>query len=1486
MGTPTDAQARAWASIHDGRHTLLMAPTGSGKTLAAFLPAIDRRMHGGASGLRVLYVSPLKALSNDIERNLRAPIAGIAAVAARTGISGVEVPTVALRTGDTPPSERARFRRDGADILITTPESLHLLLTSAVREKLLDVDTIIIDEIHALAGTKRGAHLFLALERLEMLRAGRPPAQRIGLSATQKPLDAVARLLAGADSDGEGNPTARSVAIVDAGSRRALDLRIETPLEDLKPVVPDGIKSGPVVAAETRPSLWPALHPALVAEIRAHTSTLIFVNSRRLAERLANSLNETAGSEIACAHHGSLAREQRQLLEDRLKRGLLPALVATSSLELGIDMGAIDLVVQVEAPPSVSAGLQRVGRAGHRKDAVSKGVLHPKYRHDLLACAAAAKGMLTGDVEEIRIPRNPLDVLAQHIVAAVATGPIPVESVWAWVRRAASFNDLPRSAFEGVLDMLSGRWPSDDFAELRPRVTWDRNAGMLLPRAGAFRVAVVNGGTIPDRGLYGVFLSGSEAGKPVRVGELDEEMVFESRPGDVFNLGASAWRIDEITHDRVLVSPAPGENGKPPFWRGDRVGRPFAFGRNIGALTRDVVETPRPAMLVRLREAHALSETAAEALCTYVDTQREAGGAVPTDREIVVERFLDEIGDWRICVLSPFGARVHGPWALAVTAAYEETTGTRCESVWSDDGMVFRFPEATEPPEATTFIVDPERLDDLVVREVGGSALFAARFRENAARALLLVRKRPGERTPLWQQRKRAADLLAVASKFPGFPMVLETMRECLSDVFDLPALKGLLTELSRGSMALRVVDARSPSVFAQSLLFSYVGNFIYEGDAPLAERRAQVLALDHAQLRELLGEAELRRLLDPDAMEAVERRLQRLDPPALRSADALHDALLALGPLSVDEIVARTDADARADVADWCASLGTARRIVDVRIGGTARLAAVEDVGRLRDALGYVPPLGIAGAFLEPVADPLLDLVARYARTHAAFTAAEAAARIGTGVAVVRRELECLAARGKVLAGAFRASGSGEEWCDAEALRSVKRRSLAKARAEIEPVELDVYARFLLKHHGIAASASGDDALIAAIETIEGVALPATVLFDEVLPARVARFRPFDLDRLCAEGIVVWRGAGTVGSGDLRIRITTADRAHLLAVPSETVEGPVAESVRRALTGRGGLFFGEILTAVGGFPAEVLDVLWKMVAAGEVTNDSTAPLRARLFAGRTARDVRTARLVRTVARRVGPPGSEGRWSLLPPPGVPLPHVGGPTASETERAKAVADALLVRWGVATREAALAEEWPGGFTPIYEVLKAAEERGGVRRGWFIAGLGAAQFARAGTEDLLRSTRGEVSGSETRWLSALDPALPWGALAPWPATPGKPARTTGAKVLLFEGAPAMWMGKGGNPSALFPPSDPALHAAFFARIAETLAEPVRSGAVRVVTLTKIDGVAAEASPLAGALATAGFRPTSRGLVLSAADVRHLAKDVGRRGGHAGR
>ncbi|MEX0675200.1 MAG: DEAD/DEAH box helicase [Gaiellaceae bacterium] len=1402
----TPAQELGWPAIATGEHVLIQAPTGSGKTLAAFLHGIDRLNATPGEGLRLVYVSPLKALNYDIERNLRGPLAGL-----RSQLR------VGVRTGDTPQRERAAMLREPPDILITTPESLFLLLTSRGREILGGVRTLILDEVHAVAGSKRGAHLALSVERLDRLVA--EPLQRIGLSATQRPLEEIGRFVSGG----------RPIRLVDAGVRKELDLEVVVPLEDMR-------EPGQGGGDETRgPSIWPSIYPELLRLVEQHRSTIVFVNNRRLAERLALRLNELAEREIARAHHGSLAREQRVEVEELLKLGQIPCLVATSSLELGIDMGAVDLVVQVESPKSVARGLQRIGRAGHELGAVSKGRIFPKFRADLLEAAVVSRRMQQGLIEETVIPRNPLDVLAQQIVAICADEEITVDELHDLARRAWPFHDLPRTQLENVLDMLAGRYPSDEFSELRPRIVWDRTRGVIRGREGVRRLAVTNAGTIPDRGLYGVHLVGDASGKGGgRVGELDEEMVYEARAGQTFLLGASTWRIEEITRDRVLVSPAPGVPGAVPFWKGEGVGRPYELGRAIGEAARELVSSTEE----RVREDYGLDERAARNLLIFLREQQEATGALPSDRTVVVERFRDEIGDWRMCILTPFGARVHAPWAMALQVRLRDSLGLEVHSLWSDDGIALHLPDADTPPPLDDVLVGPEEIEELVVAEVGNTALFGARFRENAARALLIPRRRPGERTPLWQQRLKSQALLQVARRYPAFPIVLETYRECLQDVFDLPALKEILAGLKQRKLDLVEVETPSASPFSASLLFDYVATYMYEDDTPPAERRAQALSLDRDLLRELLGQEELRDLLDPAALADVEARLR----PAPRTEDELHDLLRRSGHVyEYDE-----------ELAD---PLLAERRAIRIRVGGRDAIAAAEDAGRYRDALGAMPPGGLPDAFLEGGEQPLESLVLRFARTRGPFTTAEANEYFAADVEPVLRELEH---RDELVRGELRPGGSEREWCDPDVLRRLRRASLAALRREVEPTEQAALARFLPHWHGIDRGGTLREALV----PLQGLALPVSLWESDVLPRRVRNYQPSQLDALCASGEVVWVGAGLD-----RVAVYFREDAPALGRPGALPppEGEAHERIRLALR-RSALFWHDLLAETGLEAEPALAALWDLVWAGEVTNDAWTPLRAERRYGVPRQDRRRPR--RFDRRRSSAiTATQGRWS-------PTERL---FAGDTDR-RALAELLLERHGIVTRDSVRAEGITGGYGAVYGELKALETLGVCLRGYFVEGLGGAQFALPGAVERLRELRPRFSqgppGSAKHFLgrddeelealviAASDPAQPYGAALPWPKRAGaRAARVAGALVVLIGGEPALFVERGGR--SLVPlrdPDDEWLRPAIAALVGH-----VRRGGVKRIAVERFDGEPVVETDLMPLLVEAGFLAGPRRAVL---------------------
>jgi ATP-dependent Lhr-like helicase len=1437
FAAPTPAQEQAWPAIASGEHVLISAPTGSGKTLAAFLWGLDRLatepLPEGDARTRLVYVSPLKALSYDVERNLRAPLRGIGAPIA-----------VNIRTGDTPQKDRQAMRRHPPDVLITTPESLYLMLTSQARTMFTGAEWVIVDEIHAVAATKRGAHLALTLERLEAL--AERPLQRIGLSATQRPLEEIGRFLVG---------PRRQCRIVDAGIRKPLDLKIHVPVESM--VEPDqGTETpdlDPLASGEaTRGSIWPAIYPELLKLVRAHNSTLIFVNARRGAERLALRLNELAEEEIARAHHGSLAREERTLVEEELKSGRLPCLVATSSLELGIDMGAVDLVLQVESPKSVARGLQRIGRAGHGVGETSKGRIFPKFRADLLEATVVARRMREGAIESTVVPRNPLDVLAQQIVAMAAVDDLDVDELHALVTRTHSFAELPRTLLENVLDMLDGRYPSSEFAELRPRIVWDRLKGSVRARQGARSLAITNAGTIPDRGLFLVTLPDGR-----RVGELDEEMVYEARPGQTFLLGASTWRIEEIGRDRVVVTPAPGVPGAVPFWRGDGVGRPRELGEAIGAFSRWAVDQPAEV----LERDYDLDELAARNLLELLREQQAATRVVPSDRTVVVERFRDEIGDWRVCVLSPFGGRVHAAWGLALSARIRDELGLESDAIWSDDGIIVHLPDADDPPGADVMLIDPDELEDLVVRELSSSALFGARFRENAARALLIPRAYPGKRTPLWQQRLKSQTLLEVAKRYGDFPVILETYRECLRDVLDLTGLQDLLGKLHRRELNLVEVETSTASPFASSLLFDYVATYMYEGDTPNAERRAAALSLDRELLRELLGQDELRELIDPGALGQVEDDLQhRSERTRAATRDALHDVLRRVGDLNPDEV--RDRVLPGVDAAAMLDGLEGERRAIRLRLGGEQRWVAAEDAGLYRDALGAMPPGGLPEAFLEDVPDALRKLVARYARTHGPFTTAELRARYGVDPELALRELE---RAGDLLRGELRPGGTEREWCDAEVLRRLRRASLAALRKEIEPADERAFARFMPSWQGVdrhPPGGAGPDRLREVLVPLQGLALPVEAWERDVLPRRVGAWSPTWLDQLCSAGEIVWVGGGAIGRRSGRVALYFREDAPLLGPPKRP-DAPATEdhdAIRHRLAA-GACFFTDLLADVPLDPAMLQEALWDLVWAGEVTNDAWAPLRApRLTLARSRTD-RPRHATRRFSSRRGEASAQvqGRWSLTAP-------LFAPAAEPGQRRRALAELLLERYGIVTREQVLAEGIPGGFSTLYDSLSALETLGVARRGYFVEGLGGAQFALPGAVERLRASGGvELDETPPIVLAATDPAQPHGAALKWPQRDDdrRPQRVAGAYVVLAGAEPVLYVERGGKGLlTLVDPGAPRLEPA----LAE-LADAVRSGRVGKLGIERVDGEPVVGSPWEERLLDLGFRAGPRKLTLSA-------------------
>ncbi|UQN14385.1 ATP-dependent helicase [Gulosibacter sp. ACHW.36C] len=1524
---PTRAQREAWAAIRHGHHTLVVAPTGSGKTLAAFLWAIDQliqeRANEAGRGTRILYISPLKALGVDVERNLAAPLVGIRQTAVRLGHEVPEI-TVGVRSGDTTPSERRAQVSKPPDILITTPESLYLMLTSSARKALRGVRTVIIDEVHAVAASKRGSHLALSLERLDALLES--PAQRVGLSATVRPLETVARFLGGQ----------APVEIVAPASEKAFDLRVVVPVADLNdiPVAEpkDDLVFGDATQGIRDPdprrtgTIWPHIESAIVDRVLGHRSTIVFVNSRGLAERLTARLNEEyerrlaadapastdepaprtlgaqlmggsgafdgASADLARAHHGSVSKEQRAQVEDALKSGTLRCVVATSSLELGIDMGDVDLVIQVESPPSVASGLQRVGRAGHQVGEVSRARLYPKHRADVLHTAVATSRMLDGNIERMTTIEQPLDVLAQHTVSAAALDRWQVQEWLALVRRSAPFAQLSSALLESVLDLLAGKYPSDEFATLRPRLVWDRDADWFEGRPGAQRLAVVSGGTIPDRGMFGVFMIDGTDGGGKRVGELDEEMVYESRVGDVIALGATSWRIREIGPDRVLVVPAFGEPGRLPFWKGDGIGRPAELGAAIGATVREIAgnDARLPDSLARVCDDFAQANISA-----YVREQLEVTGHVPTDRQLLIERVRDELGDWRIILHSPYGRPVHAPWALMVTARVRERFGMEASAMALDDGIIVRIPDVDdEPPGADLFAFERDEVESTITREVGTSALFAARFRENAARALLLPRLHPGKRAPLWQQRLRAAQLLEVARKYPEFPMILETVREVLHDVYDLDSLTELFAKLATREVRLAEVTTESPSPFAQSLLFGYVGEFMYEGDQPLAERRAAALQLDTNLLADLLGASSLRELLDLDAIHDVEAQLQWLEPSRrARDAEGLADLLRVVGPLSLDELrrrVRHPDADPHDEAAElpdapaeFVASLAdtliTAKRALWLRVQGTERLTGVEDAARLRDALGVPLPIGVPTAMLEPVADPLGDLVRRYARTHAPFRAAQLTDEFGLGQAVVADVLRRLEITGTVQRGEFTPGVDGVEWVDAGVLRRIRSRTLAKLRSEIEPVTQQSLGAFLPEWQHVGDELHGIDGVVTVIDQLQGVPIPASAWESLVLPARVRDYSPAMLDELLGGGEVLWLGHGAIGSADGWVSLHLRDTAAFTlpeAPADREAPSPLAARCAEVLEQGGAMFVTELIRRLEQLEPDaappridaVIDALWELTWLGIAANDALTPLRALLSgnagskstsAHRTAARPARGRLWRGHAAATAgpstPPQGTGRWSIAP------------TSDEgaTTRAQALGDLLLDRYGVVTRGSVEASGVVGGFALVYRVLARFEESGHARRGYFVEHLGASQFAAAGAIDRLRAVQQRLeTDREARLLTlaATDPANAYGAAVAWPehASTHRPGRKAGGLVTLADGALVLYVERGGKTMLTFTDDDTLLRQAAY-----SLSDTVRRARIPGLVIERANGASVFEHGISTWLQEAGFVTTPRGLRL---------------------
>ncbi len=1475
FSAPTEVQQAGWEKIRSGAHSLLVAPTGSGKTLAAFLAGIDRlgsQPHEHEAGVRVLYISPLKALVYDIERNLRAPLVGIGRVAERLDLP-FRSASVAVRTGDTPQRERQRQLRQPADILVTTPESLYLMLGSKVAATLRTVETVIIDEIHALAPSKRGAHLALSLERLAAACEREP--QRIGLSATVRPLSTIASYLGGQ----------RAVEIVDCSAPPAIDLTVSVPVPDMQnppstPTPEGGSVLGELYAREVgtpqpERGIWPAIYPQLLTAIRDHRATIIFVNSRGLCERLAHKLNELAEEELVRAHHGSISHSKRAEIEEGLKAGDIRGIVATSSLELGVDMGAVDLVLLVESPGSVARGLQRVGRAGHGVGETSEGRIYPKFRGDLLESTVVASRMQDAALESIRVPENPLDVLSQQLVACCCQAPSSVDELEQLVRRAWSYRQLSRAALESVLDMLSGNYPSSDFAELKPLLSWDRATDTLSARRGSALVTRMNAGTIPDRGAYGVHLG--EDGP--RVGELDEEMVFEIRPGDNITLGASTWRVEQITRDRVLVTPAPGEPGRLPFWRGDGPGRPIELGQAMGAFLRRAGDLPPGQLQGWLQEETPLDEFGAGNLRDYLLEQKASTGTLPTDRAITVERFRDELGDWRVCILTPFGARIHAPWAMALQRTLGSISGYEMQVMYTDDGIVLRFADAEELPALDLLLPDADEVEELITEQLAGTSLFAGLFRENAVRSLLLRRRRPGQRSPLWAQRLKSQNLLATVQQYPSFPMVMETYRQALADVFDLPGFKQLLRDLN--SRAIRVDDVETPSAspFARSLVFAYVAAYLYEQDAPLAERKAQALTLDRGLLSELLGQAELRELIDREVLAALEQELQFLTPERqARDADEAHDLLRRLGDLCPEELAARSQTAPE----PWLETLSAQRRAVSVKIAGEIRWIAAEDAGLYRDALGVATPPGIPDAFLGEVSDPLRQLFRRFARHQGPFLAGQLAQRYALRDAQVVPVLRALEREGLLLRGEIRPGGAELDWCDAEVLRQLKRRNLAQLRDEAAAVDTATLASFLPRWHGIGDSAGGPERLREVIGQLQGLALPWSLWRDVILPSRVQGFSLPMLDMLAANGSVLWIGRGASSARDGRVALYLREQAHELIEHDHDYEAPGAlhGAILDSLQDQGASFQLELELDVAArqeqppSARDFREALWDLVWAGQITNDTFGPLREL-----TRGPARHRRRLTGAGRSADTPVHNGRWTRVA-------RLAPASVAPTQRAVARTRLLLDRYGIVSRPCLAGEQMSGGFGPVYKVLRELEEQGRVRRGYFVEGLAGAQFAYAGAIDRLRSGRSAVeerdhvvSAEDTQLLAALDPANPYGAIAPWPDTgeqePRTPRRAAGCWVVLTRGRPALYLSGGGRKLLTFPATLRDEEGALAAAL-EALRSLPKSAYRGSLTIETIDGESARESVLLDQFLAAGFNRDYKGLMQGRRDSMRAAPD----------